>query len=448
VPSLEVGFSHFPAFERAGIKQIINGPFTFAPDGNPLVGPVRGLENYWCACAVMAGFSQGGGVGLALAGWMVNGDLGFDVWGMDVARFGSWADMPYTNAKVRENYSRRFRIRYPNEELTAARQHRTSPLYETLKTRGAVFGAVASIEHALWYAPEGVQPAEDATFRRSNAFPIVAEECKAVRGGVGLIETSTFAKYEVSGPSAGAWLDGLMAGRLPKPGRMALNPLLNAHGRLVGDFTVAALTSDRFFIFGSGVAEDYHMRLFLAQMPASGVEIVSHGLGMTGLSLAGPKSRDVLARVVAIDVSADAFKFMSFAEVAVAGVPALVGRVTFTGDLGFEIWCKAEHQVALFEALMAAGAEDGIQLFGARALKSLSIEKGFGSWATEYRPIYGALETGLDRFVRYDKPAFMGRDAALAERDAGPKRKLCLFDVNASDADCIGDVGGVRAQRR
>jgi len=220
---------------------------------------------------------------------------------------------------------------------------------------------------------------------------------------------------------------------------MALNPLLNAHGRLVGDFTVAALTSDRFFIFGSGVAEDYHMRLFLAQMPASGVEIVSHGLGMTGLSLAGPKSRDVLARVVAIDVSADAFKFMSFAEVAVAGVPALVGRVTFTGDLGFEIWCKAEHQVALFEALMAAGAEDGIQLFGARALKSLSIEKGFGSWATEYRPIYGALETGLDRFVRYDKPAFMGRDAALAERDAGPKRKLCLFDVDASDADCIGD---------
>ncbi len=439
VPSLEVGFSHFPAFERAGIKQIINGPFTFAPDGNPLVGPVRGLENYWCACAVMAGFSQGGGVGLALAGWMVNGDPGFDVWGMDVARFGSWADMPYTNAKVRENYPRRFRIRYPNEELTAARQHRTSPLYETLKTRGAVFGAVASIEHALWHAPEGVQPAEDATFRRSNAFPIVAEECKAVRGGVGLIETSTFAKYEVSGPSAGAWLDGLMAGRLPKPGRMALNPLLNAHGRLVGDFTVAALTSDRFFIFGSGVAEDYHMRLFLAQMPASGVEIVSHGLGMTGLSLAGPKSRDVLARVVAIDVSADAFKFMSFAEVAVAGVPALVGRVTFTGDLGFEIWCKAEHQVALFEALMAAGAEDGIQLFGARALKSLSIEKGFGSWATEYRPIYGALETGLDRFVRYDKPAFMGRDAALAERDAGPKRKLCLFDVDASDADCIGD---------
>ena len=158
-PSLEVGFRHFPALERAGIKRVINGPFTFAPDGNPLIGPVRGLRNYWVACGVMAGFSQGGGVGLALANWMVHGDPGFDVWAMDVARFGDWATSAYANAKVRENYSRRFRIRFPNEELPAARPLRTTPVYERLKARGAVFGAAYGLEHALWFAPEGTRTA-------------------------------------------------------------------------------------------------------------------------------------------------------------------------------------------------------------------------------------------------------------------------------------------------
>ncbi|HET8728936.1 MAG TPA: FAD-dependent oxidoreductase, partial [Alphaproteobacteria bacterium] len=188
-PSLEVGFAHFPAFERAGIRQIINGPFTFAPDGNPLVGPVRGLRNFWVACGVMAGFSQGGGVGLALANWMAEGDPGFDVWAMDVARYGDWATMAWTNAKVRENYSRRFRIRFPNEELPAGRPLMTTPIHDRLKDRGAVFGEAFGLEHALWFAAPGAEPVEHATFRRSNAFGPVAEECRAVRQAVGVIET-------------------------------------------------------------------------------------------------------------------------------------------------------------------------------------------------------------------------------------------------------------------
>jgi len=205
-PSLEVGFQHFPAFGTAGIKKVINGPFTFASDGNPLVGLVRGLTNYWVACGVMAGFSQGGGVGLALANWMTDGDPGFDIWAMDVARYGDWATLVYTNAKVRENYARRFSITFPNEELPAARPLRTTAIYDRLKARNAVFGVAYGIEHALWFAPEGEDPVDIVSFRRSNDFASVGAESRAVREGVGLLETSNFAKYEITGAGAEAWL--------------------------------------------------------------------------------------------------------------------------------------------------------------------------------------------------------------------------------------------------
>ena len=198
-PSLEIAFKHYPAMADAGIKNVINGPFTFAPDGNPLVGPVPGVRNCWVACAVMAGFSQGGGVGLTLARWMVDGDPGEDIWAMDVARFGNWASLAYTNAKVRENYSRRFRITFPNEELPAARPLHTTPVYDQLTAHNAVWGAGFGLEHPLWFQRPGEEPHEDVTFRRSNAFPVVAEECTTVRERVGLTECSNFAKYRVTG---------------------------------------------------------------------------------------------------------------------------------------------------------------------------------------------------------------------------------------------------------
>ncbi|MDF1719105.1 MAG: FAD-dependent oxidoreductase [Minwuia sp.] len=439
-PSLELGFEHFPAYGNAGIKQIINGPFTFAPDGNPLVGPVRGLPNYWCACAVMAGFSQGGGVGLALANWMIDGDPGFDVWGMDVSRFGAYANMAYTNARVRENYSRRFSITFPNEELTAARPARTTALHDPLKAENAVFGASYGLEHALWFQKPGEKPSETVTFKRSNAHEQVAAECAAVRRNVGLIEVSNFAKYEVTGPGADVWLSRLLANRLPGQGRIVLSPMLNARGGLIGDFTVAKAAEDRFYVFGSGVAENYHMRYFQSQLPTDGrVSVRPLGLGLTGLSLAGPRARDVLARVTDADVSPGSFRFMDFREMDLGLVPAKVGRITFTGDLGFEIWVTNDYLLTLYRMLREAGAEHGLTLFGARALNGLRLEKSFGTWAREYRPIYGPYAAGLDRFVSTAKNDFIGRDAALRERDAGPKLKLITLRVDAADADVIGD---------
>lgn len=438
-PSLEVGFRHFPAFEKAGIRQIINGPFTFAPDGNPVIGPVRGLTNFWCACGVMAGFSQGGGVGLSLANWIVDGDPGFDVWAMDISRFGDYTSMAYTNARVRENYSRRFSIRYPNEELTAARPLLTTPIYDKLREAGAQFGAAYGLEQALWYAPDGVS--DVFSWRRSTDFEHVGAEVKAVREGVGLTETSGFAKYEITGKGAAEWLDRLLACQIPAIGRMTLAPMLKENGKVIGDFTLARLAEDRFLIIGSGIAENYHLRWFNSYLPQDGsVNITSCGLGLTGLSIAGLRAREVLAAITDDDVSNDHFRFMDIRETHLGMVPVIIGRVSYTGDLGYEIWVAAEYQRRLFDDIMAAGQNHDIRLFGSRALNALRLEKNFGSWAREYRPVYGPMECGLSRFVAYDKDAdFIGKAAACAEKQDGGKMRLRAFIVDVKDADVIGD---------
>jgi len=438
-PSLEVGFRHFPAFQKTGIKQIINGPFTFAPDGNPLIGPVRGLPGFWVACGVMAGFSQGGGVGLSLAQWMINGDPGADVWAMDVARYGDWASMAYTNAKVRENYSRRFSIRFPNEELPAGRGLRTTPVHDLLAAKGAQFGASFGLEQPLWYAPEGVK--DEFSWRRSSDFEQVGKEAKTVRDGVGLSEISVFAKYKVTGSGAEAWLDMMLACKLPKQGRMTLAPMLKADGKIIGDFTLANPGAGEWFIAGSGVAEEYHMRWFEQHLPADGsVKVEPYGLKLNGLSIAGPQSRDVLAKVTRADVSNEGFPFMAIARMDIGMAPCLVGRVSYTGDLGYEIWVAPEYQRHVFQTLTAAGAEFGIGLFGSRALNALRLEKGYGSWAREYRPIHGPVEAGLERFVAYNKPAdFIGKAGAAAEKAGGGKYRLRAFIMDAADADVIGD---------
>jgi dimethylglycine dehydrogenase len=443
-PSLEVGFRHFPAFQNTGIKQIINGPFTFAPDGNPLVGPVRGLPGFWVACGVMAGFSQGGGVGLALANWMIHGDPGADIWAMDVSRYGDWASMAYTNAKVRENYSRRFSIRFPNEELPAGRPLKTTPIYDLLSAKGAQWGVSYGLEVPLWFAPEGVR--DEFSWRRSTDFDHVANECRTVRASVGLSEISNFAKYRVKGLGAEAWLDKMLACKLPKPGRMTLAPMLKEDGKLIGDFSLANLGPDRngngeWFIAGSGIAEQYHMRWFEKHLPKDGsVTIEALGAKLTGLSIAGPNARNLLAKVTRADISNAAFKFMDVKKLDIGMAPGLVGRVSYTGDLGYEIWVEPEYQRAVFHSLMTAGEEFGIGLFGSRALNALRLEKNYGSWAREYRPIYGPLEAGLDRFVAYGKDAdFIGKAGALAERASGGGLRLRAFIVETDDADVIGD---------
>ncbi|MCF6112884.1 GcvT family protein [Mesorhizobium muleiense] len=443
-PSLEIGFKHFPGIEKAGIKQIINGPFTFALDGNPLVGPVQGLTNFWCACAVMAGFSQGGGVGLALSNWMVHGDPGFDVWGMDVARFGEWATLRYTNAKVRENYSRRFSIRFPNEELPAARPAQTTPLYDTMLANNAVMGDSWGLETPLWFAPKGTEPKDIVSFHRSNDFGPIGEEVRATREKVGVTEIANFAKYEVSGPGSEDFLNRLMTNRMPKTGRIVLTPMLNEFGRLIGDFTIAKAGEERFMIWSSSAAQKYHMRWFEKHLPkdgsgASQVRIHRFDQTLVGLSIAGPKSRDLLQKLVDVDISTKAFRFMDFREMAVGGAPCMVNRITYTGDLGYEIWMAPAYQRLVYEAIKDAGEEFGLVDFGMRALLSMRLEKNFPTWFRELRPIYGPFEGAMDRFVKLEKNDFIGRESAAREQAEGPKLRRVSFIVDAADADVMGD---------
>jgi dimethylglycine dehydrogenase len=361
----------------------------------------------------MAGFSQGGGVGLSLASWMIEGDPGMDVFAMDVARFGDFATRAYTNAKVRENYSRRFSITFPNEELPAARPQRTTPIYDRLQAKGAVFGATFGLEHALWFAPAGAKPYEVPTFRRSNAHEPVGRECRAVRAGVGLLEIANYGKHEVTGAGAEAWLDRLLAGRLPQPGRVALSPMLNDKGRLMGDLTISRLGPERFMIVGSSAAERFHLRWFEAHLPKSGVAIRPVSATWLGFALAGPRARALLARVTNEDVAASALPFFGIRRMDVGCAPALVARVSFTGELGFEIYVEAVYALAVYDALVQAGEDLDLVHFGGRALNSLRLEKSF----------------------------------ALRQREQEPSHRLVTLVVDAADADAQGDEPVLAGER-
>ena len=445
-PELSVAFKHYPPMETIGIRRIVNGPFTFAPDGNPLVGPIRGLRNFWVACGVMAGLSQGGGVGLALATWMTagrDGDSGMDIWAMDVARFGDYATLKYTNAKVQENYRRRFRITFPNEELPAARPLLTTPIHDRLVERNAVWGAMFGLEHALWFQEPGKEPKEEVTFHRSNAWKQVGEEVRAVREKVGMTEISNYAKYRVTGPRAEAWLSGLLTARMPAPGRMTLTAMLNDAGRIVGEFTVAKTGPEEFHLFGSLGAEVHHSRWFLDHLPADGgVRFEVLGLGLTGLAIAGPNARALLAELTDTDLSPDAFRFMDVRRIDVGMFPVIAARVSYTGELGWELWVEPKDQRGLFDLIVAAGERHGLRLYGMRALMSLRLEKSYGTWFREYRPIYTPLEGGIDHYVKLDHE-FVGKAAYEKELAAGgPKRRLVTLVVEpdpAEPADVIGD---------
>ena len=433
--SIEFAFKRFPVLEKAGIKSVIHGPFTFAPDGNPLVGPVPGLRNYWSACGVMAGFSQGGGVGLMLAQWMIEGECERDVTALDVGRFGTWITPGYTRPKVIENYQRRFSVSYPNEELPAARPHRTTPMYNIFTDMGAVWGQQFGLEVVNYYA-QGDEPTfEQPTFRRSNAFKATAREVKAVRSAVGINEVQNFGKFAVTGKDARKWLSTIMAGRIPVAGRMSLTPMLSPKGRLMGDFTVSCLDENNFQLTASYGAQEIHYRWFMKNLKGD-VRVRNVSDRRTGFQIAGPKSRELLSLCTRYDVST--VKFLDVVRMTVGQVDCTVQRVSYTGDLGYEIYCDPMDQRQLWQTLWNAGQPLGITPFGMRAMMSQRLDRHFGSWLSEFSPDYTAAETGMDRFISFKKPDdFIGRKAAEAERDNPPTRILATFEVDAEDADVV-----------
>ena len=433
--SIAFAYKRFPALERSGIKSVIHGPFTFAPDGNPLVGPVPGMRNYWSACAVMAGFSQGGGVGLSLAQWMVEGEPERDVFAMDCARFGKWVTPEYTVPKVIENYQRRFSVTFPNEELPAARGVRKTPMYETFNQMGAVWGADFGLEVPNYFAKDDEPGFETPSFRRSNAWAAIAREVNAVRSSVGINEVHNFSKFLITGPNARAWLDRIMAGRIPSYGRLALNPMLSNKGRLIGDFTVSCISGDTFQLTASYASQEYHHRWFIQNMD-DGVRIENISDRRNGFQIAGPRAAEVLQKCTSVTV--EDIRFLDVLEINVGSTDCLVQKVSYTGDQGFEIYCDSKDQQSLWNTLWTAGQDYGMTPFGMRAMMSLRLDRFFGSWMSEFSPDYTAAETGLDRFVSFKKNVdFIGRSVAEAERASPPLRQLVVLEVDAAEADIV-----------
>ena len=437
--NLESACERIPALGSAGVKRIINGPMIWSPDSAALFGPVPKLKNYFCCNGIIPGFSQSGGLGLLAAQWIVEGEPELDLFPWDMARFGDWPSKPYTRARALDCYANRFKIHFPYEEREAGRPLKTRPVYERQKENGAVFGLNYGWEHPLWFAGEGVEAKEDYGFERQGWHEAVKAECEALRSSVGMLDVSNYAKYEIRGPGCGEWLDRIVANNVPtETGRSCLTPMLGVRGGIAGDFTITKLDDDHFWMFGSGMAEGYHQRFWEMVPPPAGVTLESRTQDWCGFSVAGPKSREMLQRMTNTDLSNDAFKFMRSKKLTIAGIEALSMRVSFTGDLGWEIYVPTEQQVALFDALMDEGKGYGIRLVGGRSLLSLRIEKGYGSWGREYSPEYWPHEVGLERLIKMTKPEFLGRDVWQDLSKKAPREKLVMLSIDATNADAHG----------
>jgi dimethylglycine dehydrogenase len=440
--NLEAAERRVPVLAETPVSKTINGPDGYTPDGRPLMGPVPGYRGLW----VLAGFSffgivYSGGAGSYLAEWMLDGQPGDSMWELDVRRFGSYAaDTAYIVARACESYGHEYASHFPEEERPAGRPLKTDPLYDRLKERGAVFGARFGWERPLWFARAGEDPCDVYSFRRGNWFEAVGEECRAVRSAVGVLDQTSFAKYEVSGPGAEAWLDGLCANRLPADaGRMCLTQLCTPRGGIECDLTITRLGAERFYAVSAAATQAHDHAWLELHLPLDGsvtLEDVTERHGV--LTLAGPRSRELLAALTEADVSRETFPFFTARELDLAGVPVRALRVSYVGELGYELHHPLEQQRRLYDALLEAGQPLGLVDFGYRALDSMRLEKCYRLWGADLSADWTPLQAGLGRFVAFDKGEFLGREALLAERERGVDRELACLVVEGADHDCHG----------
>ncbi|QXT41212.1 GcvT family protein [Gymnodinialimonas ceratoperidinii] len=434
-PNMMRAIDRVPAVGMAGIKRVINGPMIWSPDASALFGPVPELSGYFCCCGIIPGFSQNGGLGRLAAEWMVEGEPSLDLFGWDLARYGHWAGKAFTKARVEDQYAHRFKIHFPGEERAAGRPVRQRPVYDMQAELGAKFGLNYGWEHPAFF-DKSVE--DSAGFARQPWWESVGREARLVREKAGIIDISNFAKYRVAGPGAEAWLNALFANRMPREiGRSCLTPLIGKRGGVAGDFTVTKLGQDEFWVLGGGAAERYHLRFFRQIPLPAGTTFESLTEETCGFNVAGPLARKLLSRLTNADLSNGAFPFFRSARITVGGVECVAIRVSFTGDLGWELHCAERDQIALYTALLEAGAEFRAGPVGSRALMSLRLEKGYGSWGRDYSPEYWPQESGLDGLIKRDKD-FLNKDNWLKIADAAPRESMVLLSVDASIADASG----------
>jgi dimethylglycine dehydrogenase len=465
-PHIETAIARVPAFGEVGVKKVYNGAIAYTPDGSPIVGPAPGVRNFWLNEGHSFGVTAAGGAGWQLAEWIVEGEPTIDMLGVDPRRFGPYAQTGYLVEKNEEAYSKVFTVHYPNEERIAARPLRQTPCYDRMKALGAVFGSVYGWERPNFFAPigyglgdadlakpdvllnenhpatkAGERPREKWSFRRCNDFDFVGAECRNVHVNVGLMDMSAFAKIEVSGPGAEAWLDSILTNRIPKTiGRVTLTYLLTARGGVRAEFTLTRLGPQRFYLVSAGALEAHDHDALEKLLPGDGTVRLDKLTTQRGvLVLAGPRSREVLAKVADIDVSDKAFPWLAARHCSVGAAGLLAMRVNFVGELGYELHHPIETQNYVFDALMEAGGEYGIKPFGVRAMDSLRLEKSYKLVGRELSIEYAALESRLERFVDFHKGPFLGRDALVTWCGKGFENNLVTLEIlGVTDADARG----------
>ena len=464
-PHILSAMARVPAFGEVGIKKVYNGAIAYTPDGSPIVGPAWDKKNFWLNEGHSFGITAAGGAGWQLAHWIVEGEPSIDMMGVDPRRYGDYAGEGYLVQKNEEAYAKVFSTHYPDEEREAARPLRQTPCYDRMKALGAVFGSVFGWERPNWFAPAGYEltdadlnradtllnhnhpdvPGEKIrekwSFRRSNYFDFVGEECRNVTQGVGLQDMSAFAKCEITGPGAEDWLNGLLTNAVPKKvGRVTLSYLLTDAGGVRAEFTVYKKGPERYFLVSAGAYERHDQDYLIKALPADGsvrFERLTTAMGV--LVLAGPKSREVLQKLTRSDLSNEAFPWLTGQTISIGAAKVEALRVNFIGELGWEIHHPIEMQNYIFDKLMAAGAEFGIKPFGIRAMVAMAMEKSYKLIPRELSVEYAALESGLERFISFKKPGFKGREGLLARKEAGLKWQFATLEVHdITDADARG----------
>ena len=426
-----------PCLADAGIKRIINGPMIFSPDLGPLIGPHPALRNYFCANGVMAGFNQGAGIGRVLAEWIIQGEPEIDIFCWDVARFGDWADKSYTEKTTRYFYQNRSEKTFPYQEFEVGRPIHKPAVYDRLREANAVFGSSFGQEHANWFAASTAEAKDSLSYRQPNWWQAVIDEGKHIRTALGLMEFSAMAKFEVSGAGAEAWLNHVMANRMPPLGRMALSPMLSRKGRLAGDFSISRVGPERFLVLGADTMQLAFMRHLGQFLPAEDVSFNNLSTEYGGLHICGPNARELISRLAGQDMDNASFPFMSAAEMSIGGIGnVLVLRVSFTGETGYEMYLPMAQQLALFDLIQREGANLDLRLVGTRALMQTRLEKSFPAWALELSLDYTAVEADMERFVKLDKTDFVGKDAVM--NYPPPREKFVTLTVAAGDCAIWG----------
>jgi dimethylglycine dehydrogenase len=441
-PHIEAAMNRVPAFGEVGVKQVFNGAICYTPDGNPIIGPAPGLKNFWLNEGHSFGITAAGGAGWQLAEWIVEGEPTIDMLGVIPHRFGPYASKGFLRAKNEEAYANVFVTHFPDEEREAARPLRTAPCYDRMKELGAVFGQKYGWERPNWFAPKGIPQQDDWSFRRSKWFKYVGNECKNVQENVGILDMTAFAKCCISGPGAEAFLNHLVANRIPqKTGRVNLCHALNSHGGVRSEFTVLRNPDGSFYLVSAGAMESFDHDYIKKKMPTDDSVRYDHITTKMGvLVVAGPKSRELMNRVSDADFSNEAFPWLSSQRIDIGFADSIVARVNFVGELGWEIHHPMEMQNHVFDTLMNAGVDLGIKPFGIRAMESMRLEKSYRLVGTELSIEYSAYESGLHRFVHPNKGDFIGRNALLEWKDRGFENHFVTLEVHdVTDADALGN---------